>query len=125
MMKFFVCGFFTVIFFSCSSVDTPPRNVIKPKEMKSLLWDVMRAQTLARENSLKDSSLDVAVETKVLTQKIFQIHRTDSTHFTSSYNWYVKHPDILKLIFDSLYVQKQRESDTRLKAKEKKFGHPM
>ncbi len=77
--------------------------------MKSILWDVMRAQTLAQETSLKDSTIDVAVETKFLSQKIFEIHKTDSAHFIESYNWYVKHPDLLKLIFDSLYIQKQRE----------------
>ena len=90
--------------------------------MKSILWDVMRAQTLAQETSLKDTLIDVAIETKLLSQKIFKIHKTDSTHFMESYNWYVKHPDALKLIFDSLYAQKQRESDIEIEEKRKKIA---
>ena len=85
--------------------------------MKSILWDVMRAQSLARELSLKDSTIDIANETKLLSQKIFEIHKTDSALFNKSYNWYVKHPDDLKLIFDSLYAQKERENSLQLKGK--------
>ena len=105
---------------SCYSVDKRPPSIIKPNEMQSILWDVMRAQTLAGETALKDSSLDVAVETKMLSKKVFQIHKTDSANFSKSYNWYLKHPDRLKLIFDSLYSQKQREKDTSLKRKGQK-----
>lgn len=93
--------------------------------MKSILWDVMRAQTLAQETSLKDSNVSVAEETNLLSKKIFSIHHTDSTHFIESYNWYVKHPEALKLIFDSLYSQKQRESESRLKQREKILHHPL
>ena len=94
--------------------------------MKSILWDVMRAQTLATETSLKDTTVSVAVENQFLSKKIFKMHHTDSTHFVESYNWYVKHPEVLKLIFDSLYTQKQRESDTRLKKREKALHqHPL
>ena len=91
--------------------------------MQSILWDVMRAQTLANQIAIKDSSVNAAVETKSFSQKIFQIHKTDSLNFNKSYNWYVKHPDALKLIFDSLYAQKERENTLRLK--EKNRPHPL
>ena len=125
MMKVFIYIFITVILYSCYSADKVPDTIIRPKEMKGILWDVMRAQTLARENSLKDSTIDEAVEIKFLSRKIFEIHNTDSAHFTQSYNWYVKHPDVLMIIFDSLYSQKQRETVPGLKKKEKALGHPM
>jgi predicted neuraminidase len=91
--------------------------VIQPKEMQSILWDVMRAETLASEMARKDSSVDVAIETKSLSQKVFNIHKTDSARFNKSYNWYVKHPDLLKIIFDSLYSQKERENNLHLRKK--------
>jgi hypothetical protein len=125
MIKTLIYIFVSVFLFSCYSVDKAPATVIKPKEMKSILWDVMRAQTLAQETSLKDTAVSVPVEINLLSKKIFKIHNTDSTHFVESYNWYVKHPEALKLIFDSLYTQKQRESDTRLKKKEKALHHPL
>ena len=125
MSKFIIYIFFSVLLFSCYSVDKIPKNIIKPKEMKGILWDVMRAQTLAQQTSMKDSTITVVGETALLSKKIFQIHGTDSAKFVESYNWYVKHPETLKLIFDSLYTQKQRESDSILKKKEKMLHHPL
>ena len=125
MSRLLIYIFISLFLFSCYSVDKPPANIIKPKEMKSILWDVMRAQTLAQQTSLKDTLVNVAEETNLLSKKIFSIHHTDSSHFIESYNWYVKHPETLKIIFDSLYVQKQRENEVRVKKKEKILHHPL
>ena len=114
-MKTSIYLFISIALFSCYSVDKSPSDIIKPKEMQSILWDVMRAQTLASETALKDSSINVAIETKMLSKRAFQIHKTDSADFARSYDWYLKRPDRLKLIFDSLYAQKQRDRDTVLK----------
>jgi len=122
MMKHIFC-FFLVVLISCNSQDKIPAEIIQPKEMKSILWDVMRAQTLANEIARKDSSVNAAVETKVLSKKAFQIHKTDSANFNTSYNWYVKHPNVLKVIFDSLYAQKERENTLIIKKKNEQ--HPL
>jgi hypothetical protein len=106
-----------MMLFSCGKSNKPPSSLIQPKEMQSILWDVMRAETLATEIARKDSSVDAAIETKSLSQKVFSIHKTDSAMFNKSYNWYVKHPDVLKIIFDSLYIQKERENHLHLKKK--------
>lgn len=123
MMKPFICVIFSMIIISCNSGNNTPSNIIQPKEMQSILWDVMRAQTLANEIAIKDSSIKAAAETKSLSKEIFRIHKTDSSNFNKSYNWYVKHPDVLKLIFDSLYAQKERENTLRMK--EKNGPHPL
>ena len=102
---------------SCGKNNKPPSSLIQPKEMQSILWDVMRSETLASEIARKDSAIDVAIETKSLSQKVFNIHKTDSATFNKSYNWYVKHPDVLKIIFDSLYIQKERENNLHLRKK--------
>lgn len=83
--------------------------------MGDIIWDILRAQSLASEIALKDSTVDVAVKSKLLSQEIFKIYKTDSTQFNKSYNWYVKHPDILNRIFDSIYNQKQRLGNQELK----------
>jgi hypothetical protein len=125
MRKVLICFFIPLILSSCYSADDIPKNIIKPEKMKVILWDVIRAQTLAQETALKDSNLNVAIETKELSKKVFKIHKTDSIHFVQSYNWYVKHPASLKLIFDSLYAQKQRINELELRKKEKAAGHPL
>jgi hypothetical protein len=114
MMKNVLYFIFFMMLFSCGKSNKPPSSLIQPKEMQSILWDVMRAETLASEIAKKDSAVDAAVETKSLSQKVFNIHKTDSATFNKSYNWYVKHPDVLKIIFDSLYIQKEREQHLHL-----------
>jgi len=107
MSNRFLGYFFLVIFVSCSSKDKTPSNIIQPERMKNIIWDVMRAHALAVEITKKDSSVNERAETKALTQKVFAIHKIKAADFNKSYNWYIKHPDAMSIIFDTLYAQKQ------------------
>ena len=115
MIKNFIYFLFSILLFSCYRGDKAPSDIIKPKEMGDIMWDIMRAQSFASEIALKDSTVDAAVQTKLLSQKVFEIYKIDSAQFNKSYNWYVRHPDVLNRIFDSLYAQKQRGSNLELK----------
>ncbi len=102
---------YLIVFFSlisCSSKNKAPSSIIQPEEMKSVLWDVMRAQNLAISVSRSDTTTNTIAETKALTQRIFEIHKISKEDFDKSYNWYLRHPDLMKVMFDSLYDQKQR-----------------
>jgi hypothetical protein len=79
--------------------------------MSEVLWDVMRVQFLSEERATADSSLNKEKELKILTNKVFEIHKTTEVKFEKSYDWYIKHPELLKRIFDSIQVQKQREQN--------------
>ena len=83
--------------------------------MSAILWDIIRAQVMANEVSRNDSSINAVARTKSLTQKVFEIHKITSSSFEKSYEWYSGHPDILRLMFDSLYSQKQRENESQMK----------
>jgi hypothetical protein len=112
--------FFLIIFclfVSCIGKNKVPSEIIQPGEMQKILWDVIRAQELSTEIARKDSTVNEIAETKVLTQKVFEIYKITSTEFNQSYIWYTNHPDIIRIVFDSLNAQKQRE--TQLQRKEK------
>ncbi len=111
---------FTLLW-SCSEKNKIPAEIIQPNEMQNILWDVMRAQALSTEIARKDTSINEIAETKVLTQKVFEIHNITSTAFTRSYSWYTNHPDVMRLVFDSLNAQNQRESQLEMKVK----SHPL
>ena len=66
------------ILFSCSAKNKVPSAIIQQKEMKNILWDVIRAQSMAEEIAHKDSSVNVDGETKALMQKVFEIHKVKS-----------------------------------------------
>ena len=114
MRKYFFYCLLIFFIFSCSSKNKVPAAIIQPVDMKSILWEVMSAQSLATALQRQDSSINTIAETKALTQKIFEMHKITAVDFDESYTWYVRHPESMKLIFDSLYVQKQREKNLRL-----------
>ena len=117
MTRIIIYIMFSLVFVSCGSDTEVPSNILQPPEMSNILWDVMRSQALAYEIARKDSSVREAIEVKVLSQKIFKIYKIDSAYFNKSYNWYIQHPTILKVIFDSMYVQKERENNLKLERK--------
>ncbi len=102
---------------SCSSRNKVPSSVIQPQEMKSILWDIMSAQNMAATISTKDSLVTTITATKALTEKVFEIHKIAPADFNKSYEWYVKHPETLKIMLDSLYAQKQRENTLQFEKK--------
>ena len=106
LLFYFFC---LVALFSCSSKDKVPKSMIQPEKMEDVLWDVMRMQFLAEEKAAADSGINQEEELKELTEKVFDIHKVTGKKFDKSYNWYVKHPTILKRIFDSMQVRKQKE----------------
>ena len=105
------------ILFSCSGKNKVPTGIIPQKEMQNILWDVIRAQAMAEEVAQKDSSINKPAETKALMQKVFEIHKIKSLDFDESYNWYTNHPEIMRLIFDSLNVQKRKNDNDIMKEK--------
>lgn len=113
-MKQLLFLFFSlVMFISCSSRDKVPKSLIQPEKMGDVIWDVMRMQFLAEEKASADTSINQEEELKRLTENVFVIHKITPKKFDNSYNWYVKHPTLLKRIFDSLQVQKQRQNDDK------------
>lgn len=101
----------SVFLVACSAKENVPNNVLPDNKMKVVLWDIMRAQFLAQHKAGQDSTINLDAETKVLTEKVFAVHKITSQDFDRSYNWYTAHPDKLQVMLDSLYTQKQRESN--------------
>jgi hypothetical protein len=110
-----------LVLFSCSGRNKVPSGIIKQNEMQSVLWDVIRAQALSEEIARKDSSVKEVVETQMLTKKVFEIHKITPGAFDSSYSWYTGHPEIMRIIFDSMNAQNQRQNDLKPKVESKPF----
>lgn len=111
MKRLIILFFIAAILFSCSSKDAVPGIILPPEMMSEVLWDVMRVQFLSEEMANSDTSVNKEEELKILTEKVFEIHKTTQVKFEKSYDWYIEHPELLKSIFDSIQVQKQREQN--------------
>jgi Domain of unknown function (DUF4296) len=120
-MKDFFFFIMCFILFSCSGKNKVPAEIIQQKEMQNILWDVIRAQALSGEMAGKDSAINEIAETNILTRKVFEIHHITSSAFDQSYAWYTGHPEMMRIIFDSMNIQNQRRNDLRMKGGYKPF----
>jgi hypothetical protein len=109
MNRALILLFFFVFFYSCSS-DTVPDNVLAPKKMESVLWDVIMADEMADYYVQKDSSLKALDNHVDLYRKLFSIHKISKEQFSNSLKYYEKRPDLLKPIFDSLQKRSERQT---------------
>ncbi len=94
------CSIILVI--SCSDKNNIPEGVLSPKKMQAVLTDILVADVLNNERILKDTSLKLPAEDASYFLKIFQLHNTTRNEFSRSYNFYLKRPDLLKVITDSV-----------------------
>ena len=97
-----------ILIIICNSCNTGSASIISLKKMQQVLWDVMRADALAHQLSLKDSTIKLSAESKRLCAQVFLIHNITEEQFKKSYLYYTGHPDEMKIITDSISIQQAR-----------------
>ncbi len=96
-------SFMIFLFVSCKSKNRIPSDVLAQNKMQVVLWDVMRAdQFLADYVLSKDSSIDKINESLKYYEEIFALHKISKEQFQKSFSFYKDHPDLLKVIMDSI-----------------------
>jgi Domain of unknown function (DUF4296) len=103
-------------FAACSNKNNLPDGVLPPAKMQLVLLDIMEADALNNERAIKDTSLRVPAEDAAYYQTIFQLHKITREDFAKSYRFYLKRPDLLKPITDSLnsvVTRKNTELETK------------
>lgn len=104
-MRFLLLICYCIFFaFSCKQNDRRiPRDMLSPKKMQEVLWDMMRADIFVNDYvSKKDSAADKKRESIQLYQQILHIHGISKEEFQKSYAFYQTRPVLLKSIMDSL-----------------------
>lgn len=106
-----------VVVFSCKS--SVPKDVLPPKKMQAVLWDVMQADEMAEYKSIKDSAFRNLPKHAEYYQTVFSIHKITKEDFTKSLAYYENHPGVFKTVLDSLKSLGERvqKADSLKKAK--------
>ncbi|MDQ6756475.1 MAG: DUF4296 domain-containing protein [Bacteroidota bacterium] len=78
--------------------------------MQEILLDITKADALAQQLVKHDSSKSIDTEFAKLKTHVLLIHHTTQEQFEKSYSYYTHHPDILKVMFDSLSAQQTRKA---------------
>jgi hypothetical protein len=109
-MKNFLTLALGLFLISCKN-ESASRGIIKPDQMRAILWDIIKGDALADEIVKRDSTKNIKNESLAINEKVFSVHHITRDNFNRSVIFYTKHPELLKTIFDSLYsVQSSKDS---------------
>lgn len=92
---------------SCKSNDIPKR-VIQPDLMGKVLFSLNMAEEFVNSYVAKDSSRNKAQELQKEYQKVFLLFQVTKDDFEKSYEFYKTHPEIFKVLLDTLDARGQR-----------------
>jgi hypothetical protein len=110
----FLCCF--VIFFSCR--EKYPKGILPPEKMQAIYYDMMKADELSIIYRVSDSSFMKEKKHEAYYLTVLRTHNISKEDFTRSQEYYEAHPELLKVVFDSLHKDLERIQnmpDTTLK----------
>jgi hypothetical protein len=115
MRKLLPILLFTLVL-SCKQESNPPNNVIGKAGMQELMWDLLRADAFITGFGGKgDTTFNQLKESVMIYREVFAIHKTDKEEFKKSLDWYQKHPEVMKIILDTLQSRQKRVMEDRSK----------
>jgi len=94
-----------ILFLSCSEKEQK-KDILPEKEMREVMWDMMRADQYVAAFLLKDSTRNKKAESIKLYEEIFHIHKITREQFKTSFDYYSSQPDLFRPIIDFLAKRK-------------------
>ena len=94
----------------CSDKNNIPSGILSQEKMEGVLWDMIQADQysilyLAKDSAhmSKDSAkTNTKMETLRLYEQVFRLHQVSREEFRKSYQYYLDHPALNQVLFDSL-----------------------
>ncbi|WP_092457443.1 DUF4296 domain-containing protein [Thermoflavifilum thermophilum] len=109
----------------CKHHERVPKSYIQPEEMKNILLDMQAAQAYV-DNMPYDSLHPRQEKLKYYYQQILELYHLNHQQFMRSYEYYVMHPVIMKMVYDSLLADvKRRQVIVDSLLIKKRFQHPI
>jgi hypothetical protein len=103
MRKFFIIGLLSFLIYACSDKDILPPGVLPKKQMREVMWDMIRAGEFLNGFVFnKDSALNKIEVSEKWYDKVYQLHKITKDEFEKSYAYYNSHPFLMKEMLDSL-----------------------
>jgi len=95
-------------FSTCNQKNNRQTGIIPRDKMETLMWDLTVADEYATTKSEKDSTVKQKDERIRLYGEIFQLHQTNQQQVTESLRYYMGHPEIFKIMNDSISARALR-----------------
>ena len=100
--------FFFILIVSCSDQNKIPGNILSKDKMQAVLWSMISAGEYLDGYVFTKDSVDKTAESTKIYSRVFQVHKITKESFDISYQYYRDHPDLMKVMLDSL---SKRQSD--------------
>lgn len=94
---------------ACSNSSAVPAGIIPGKKMEIILWQLIQSDEYVNRLLVKDSLKRNSTERMKIYQQVFDLNATTMSEFKKSYQFYMSHPDITKVMFDSIYARAGRQ----------------
>jgi len=95
-------------FSACGQKNNRHTGIIPREKMEMLMWDLTVADEYATTKSEKDTTIKQKDERLKLYGEIFQLHQTNQQQVRESLRYYMGHPEIFKVMNDSISARAQR-----------------
>jgi hypothetical protein len=102
---------------ACTNSGKVPADIIPSHKMETILWQLMQSDEYVNTQLAKDSLKKGSTEKMKIYQQVFDLNGTSISEFKKSYHYYVAHPDITKVMFDSIAVRAGRQRTDMYKSK--------
>lgn len=87
----------------CEDKNSVPGGIFPRDKMEQVMWDMAQADQYAALYLAKDSGhIDRKAETMRLYEEVFRLHQVTPEQFRKSYHYYLDHPVLSQLLFDSV-----------------------
>lgn len=84
------------------------KPVFSQAQMVPVIYELMLSEEYARQHSVKDSTVPADDFRNEKYAQVFRLNKVDTAAFTTSYTYYLGHPDELKAIYDSVQATATR-----------------
>jgi len=94
--------FILLIVLSCSDKKKVPKGILPPPKMQEVLWDMISAGEFLNGYVFARDSVDRMGEGSKRYGQVLQFHDLTREEFDKSYRYYRQHPELMKMMLDSL-----------------------
>ena len=98
----------TGLFSSCQS-NSVPSDIIAVEKMQTIMWQLIQSDEYVNTLVARDTTKKSSTERMKRYQQIFDLNKTSLAEFKKSYRFYIEHPDVTKVMFDSISAKASRE----------------
>ncbi len=98
-----------ILISSCGNKNNLPADVLKPDEMRGVLWDVMLSDAFTTHHINTYTSAIAQEENAKLQKQVFATHNITREVFYKSLDYYKAHPNLMKTLLDSVIVKANRD----------------